>query len=392
MPKKSYKILGMMSGTSGDGIDGALVEFDENRSFRLLWHDSFPFPEKVNDRLYRLMHQPSVEEVLLGGAYVAQLYAEACCSFFARNDERPDYIAAHGQTVLHIPEPKEWDGYQVNGSMQLMHGSLLAGKTGIPVICNFREADLAALGQGAPLVPYADAIYFGAGLNSDRVILNIGGIANITVLKPGSSGTLIYSAFDTGPGNMMMDALMRRETDGKQHYDKDGAIAAMSEPDKALVDLFLADPYFAASPPKSTGREKFGEQALVDFLHRFPAQASLARKMSSLLEITVQSIVDAVLRPECGVSFPAQLVVAGGGALNQELMRRLAQKLAGKCSVHYADEYKVPVMAREAMAFAALGDAFLRGEPANVPVATGAQRAVILGQLHPLITRQNQSA
>lgn len=392
MTKKSYKILGMMSGTSGDGIDGALVEFCEDRSFKLLWHDSFPFPEKVNERLYQLMHHPSVEEVLLGGAYVARLYAEACRKFLAGNAGQPDYIAAHGQTILHIPEMTDWDGFPVNGSMQLLQGSLLAGSTGIPVICNFREADLAASGQGAPLVPYADAIYFGTGINSDRIILNIGGIANITVLKPGRNGVSIHSAFDTGPGNMMMDALMRRETNGKKHYDKDGAVAAMAEPDKTMVELFLEDAYFKANPPKSTGREKFGEQALREFLSRFPAETSLAQKMSSLLEITVQSIAEAILKPEWGVDFPAQLIVAGGGALNLELMRRLAQKLIGKCSVHLADEFAVPVMAREAMAFAALGDAFLRGEPANVPVATGAKRSVILGQLHPVLTRQNRSA
>lgn len=392
MQEKKIKILGMMSGTSGDGIDGALVEFHGRNEFRLLWHDSFAFTDNVRQRIRSLMHRPALWEALLGESYVAQLYAEACSQFFATNQEKPDYIAAHGQTILHIPQLTDWDGYIVNGSMQLLAGSMLALKTGIPVICNFREADMAALGQGAPLVPFADAIFFGHNLQRERIILNIGGIANITVLKPCPGGATVSCAFDTGPGNMMMDALMELESGGSEHYDKDGAVAATAEPDLQLTAHFLQDRYFSEKPPKSTGREKFGESALHLFLSRFDAEATLAKKMSTLLEITVQSIVDAILDPELQIPFPVELVVAGGGALNRELMRRLREKLAGKCSVHSSDEFAVPVMAREAMAFAALGSAFLRGEPANVVSATGADHAVVLGQLHPVPIRQNQSA
>ena len=381
--QKNIKVLGMMSGTSGDGIDGALVEFAADGGFSLLWHDSMSFKDGVRKRIHGLMKSLSGEEVVLGNSYVAQLYAEACNAFLGRNEQAPDYIAAHGQTVFHTPELSNWDGYMVNGSLQLMNGSVLALKTGIPVVCNFREADMAAEGEGAPLVPFADACFFGRELEQDRIILNVGGISNITVLKKAQGSAMISAAFDTGPGNMLMDACCVQESEGKKHFDKNGEIAAQAEPDLGIVAEFLKDPYFSRKPPKSTGREKFGEHCLCTLIERFSKDATLSVKLSTLLEITVQSIVDAVLDPELKISFPAQLIVAGGGALNSELMRRLSRKLNERCEVFCSDQFAVPVMAREAMAFAALGNAFLRRQAANVPIATGAKNPVILGQYHP---------
>jgi len=374
----------MMSGTSGDGIDGALVEFGEDGSFSLLWHAGWPFSTSVRDRIHRLMGQPSLQDALLGHSYVAHLYSEACRDFFSGGRERPDYIAAHGQTILHVPQAEKWDGYQVSGSLQLLNGSLLAQQTGIPVICNFREADMAAEGQGAPLVPFADACFFGHDLSSDRIVLNVGGIANITFLRSENGDVKVVSAFDTGPGNMMMDSLIEQETGGKEHYDRDGQLAASAMPDHKMVKEFLRDPYFSILPPKSTGREKFGKVRMLEVLPGFSSDAGLAEKISTFLEISCCSIVDAIIDPRLGVKFPASLIVAGGGALNLEMMRRLAVKLQGKCEVSTSDEFGVPVMAREAMAFAALGNAFVRGRPANIISATGAKRPVILGQLHPV--------
>ncbi|MFZ5953149.1 MAG: anhydro-N-acetylmuramic acid kinase, partial [Candidatus Rifleibacteriota bacterium] len=286
-------------------------------------------------------------------------------------------------TILHVPQAENWDGYRVNGSLQLLNGSLLAQQTRVPVICNFREADMAAEGQGAPLVPFADACFFGHNLSSDRIVLNVGGIANITLLRPENGGVKVVSAFDTGPGNMMMDSLIEQESAGRDHFDKDGRLAAAARPDEKMVEEFLRDPYFSLLPPKSTGREKFGKARMLEVLPGFSSDAGLAEKISTFLEITCQSIVDAIIDPRLGIKFPAPLIVAGGGALNLEMMQRLAVKLKGKCQVSRSDEFGVPVMAREAMAFAALGNAFVRGVPANVIPATGAKKPVILGQLHP---------
>ncbi|MEW6710199.1 MAG: anhydro-N-acetylmuramic acid kinase [Candidatus Riflebacteria bacterium] len=381
---KNLKVLGMMSGTSGDGIDGALVEFGEDGSFSLLWTAGWPFTQSMRDRIQRLMGQPSLHEALLGHSYVAHLYSEACRAFFSQGREKPDYIAAHGQTILHVPQTEKWDGYRVNGSLQLLNGSLLAQQTGVPVICNFREADMAAEGQGAPLVPFADACFFGHHLSSDRIVLNVGGIANITLLRPEDGRVKVVSAFDTGPGNMMMDSLIEQETGGEEHYDRDGRLAASAVPDHKMVEEFLVDPYFSLLPPKSTGREKFGKARMLEILPGFSSDAGLAEKISTFLEITCRSIVDAIIDPRLGVKFPAPLIVAGGGALNLEMMKRLAEKLQGKCVVSRSDEYGVPVMAREAMAFAALGNAFVRSMSANILSATGAKKQVILGQLHPV--------
>jgi anhydro-N-acetylmuramic acid kinase len=392
MKQKTVKILGMMSGTSADGIDGSLVEFGQNNDFKSLWHDSIKFSDKSIVRLQKLMQKADACEVLLGKSYVANLYADAANKFIARNHEQPDYLAVHGQTVWHCPEKQNWDGYELNGSLQLMNGSLLALKTKMPVISNFREADMAAGGQGAPLVPFADQIYFGRNINKDRVILNIGGIANITVLKPGISGAIVSSAYDTGPGNMLIDAYCNLSSNGRVKFDEDGKFAAEGTIIEAVVNEVLQQKFFKIDPPKSTGREMFGIDGLKNILKLFPAESKKETILSTLLEITVRSIVQALLNNKTNVSFPAELVVAGGGAFNLELLQRLRRGLKNKFRVIKSENLGVPVMAREAMCFAALGNAFLRKIPANVLQATGAKQKVILGQLNRPFIRQNQFA
>lgn len=378
------KILGMMSGTSGDGIDGALVQFNDDGSFVQLWHDSERFSEDARLRIKNLMIEASAAEVILGGSYIAEKYADALQKFLQRNSERPDYIAAHGQTILHLPQQTDWEGFKLSGSLQLMNGSLLAQRTNIPVICNFREADMAVGGQGAPLVPFADACFFGKDIEADRIILNVGGIANITVLKKAENQVKVACAFDTGPGNMLMDAFCELSSAGSITFDQGGVLASSGKIFAAKVGEFLADPYFAEVPPKSTGREKFGVFKLRELMASFPKEASNSDILSTLLEMTVKSIADAILSDYSQVCFPAELIIAGGGALNCELVRRLKKKLDGKCQVFLSEDFKIPVMGREAMAFAALGNAFIRGIPANAPNATGASKKVILGELHPI--------
>jgi anhydro-N-acetylmuramic acid kinase len=373
----------MMSGTSGDGIDAALVEFSSPSEFELLWYDSMRFSADIRARIKKLMIRSDMGEVLLGGSYMALLYAQACETFFERNQPHPDFIAAHGQTILHLPQKTAWDGFELSGSLQLMNGSLLALKTGVPVICNFREADMAVGGQGAPLVPFADLCFFGNDLDTDRIILNIGGIANVTVLKKTSYGTEVVAAFDTGPGNMLMDAFCELISNGCRNFDENGTLASSGRINEDVVQTVLADSYFDLVPPKSTGREKFGVFRLEQIRKMFSASASEADVMSTLLEITVRSIVSSIKNRYSQVSFPAMLIVAGGGALNAELMKRLRTQLNGFCEVFSSSDFSIPVMAREAMAFAALGNAFIRQIPSNVPVATGAKKKVLLGQYHP---------
>lgn len=372
------KILGMMSGTSGDGIDGALVDFIDENTYKLIWHKSFDFSINNFDRIQRLMKPCSSIDVTLGNTYIAELYAKAFQEFFKDNSEKPDYIAAHGQTVWHQPKAVFWDGLELRGTLQLLDASLLAQRTGIPVINNFRTADMAVGGQGAPLVPYADLIFFGNLFPEDSIILNIGGMANITAIHKENNISKVVCAFDTGPGNVLMDSYLQSQNLGK--YDKNGEMAAEGTSITSILDEIMKDSYFSLPYPKSTGREYFNKKFLEYFNKGYKSEDVL----STLLDVTVISIAKAVDLLKDDINFPCRLIVAGGGAKNLELIRRLRILLNNRCILSTSDEYGIPIMAREAMAFAALGYAFVKRMTSNVPTATGARKNVILGQLSPV--------
>ncbi len=380
MTEKHLKILGMMSGTSGDAIDGAMMTFSRSGTCELQWFDSCSFQPAEFARIQKLMHSADASEVTLGASYIAELYARACHQFFAAGHERPDYIAAHGQTIYHHPQPTVWDGIPLTGSLQLLNGSLLARRTGIPVICDFRAADMAAGGQGAPLVPFADLFLFGKKARRDLLLLNIGGMANVSAIRAGRRPQMAC-AFDTGPGNVLMDAAVQRA--GLGNFDRDGCLAASGHSHRPTVERFLQDPYFSAPPPKSTGREYFNVGRLDQLASWQKKELAPADLLATLLDITVDSIVAAVRELSGHVRFPADLAVSGGGALNPELMRRLAVRLENIANVTASDSFGVPVMAKEAMAFAVLGYTFVRRRPGNLPAATGATGKVILGGLYP---------
>ncbi|HOI90222.1 MAG TPA: anhydro-N-acetylmuramic acid kinase [Candidatus Rifleibacterium sp.] len=378
---KPVKILGMMSGTSGDGIDGCLVEFDAAGEARLVWLKSYDYSAAQFARIQKLMRESDAVSVTLGASYIAELHALACQQFFADETPLPDFIAAHGQTVWHQPTPITWEDLPLTGTLQLLNGALLAARTALPVICNFRAADMAAGGQGAPLVPFADLFLFGRPAARDRVVVNIGGMANLTAISSSAPRPEVICAFDTGPGNVLMDLYMQRS--GLGRFDADGCLAATGKTLRPLLDAFLADPYFKLPPPKSTGREYFNQQRL-DCLIEQADTATAADLMSTLLDITVESIAAAIRQPAYPLSLPAEVLVAGGGARNSELIRRLAASLRGVAEVTTTERLGVPIMAREAMAFAILGYAFLQGRPANVTRATGAKRPAVLGEFHPV--------
>lgn len=383
--RADLSILGVMSGTSGDGIDGALVSFSPDGGFRLEWHDSEAFPAVVRGRMQRLMREGTPDDIALASTWTAELYADAVDAFRGRHPESPiDAIAAHGQTLAHVPDSRDWDGIDVRGTLQVLNASLLAEKARLPVLFDFRSRDMAVGGQGAPLVPLGDLRFFGPVVGSESiVILNVGGIANITILRPGANGPFVSGAFDTGPGNMLMDALAREMSGGAENYDRGGRIAASGHTDRTLLAELLADPYFRLVPPKSTGRDRFGEDRLLALRERTRGKIPGPDLMSTLLDVTVTSIADSIQNHVDPEGKARRLIVAGGGALNGELCRRLASALPGGCRLEHSDKHGVPASAREAMAFAALGEAFLRGVPGNIPAATGAGRSVILGALVP---------
>ena len=366
-------VAGVMSGTSLDGIDVAVVDI-RRRGERLrvipIVFESTRYPRAVREALLAvsnaMTHTATVARLhfLLG-----ELYADAIQR--ATRRIKPDLIGMHGQTIFHEGQPVEYMGHRVASTLQIGEAAVVAERTGIRVISNFRERDVAAGGQGAPLVPYADYLLF-ASPRVNRAALNIGGIANITLLPAGAKPEQIV-AFDTGPGNMVMDDLVRYKTDGRQQYDRNGSIARHGEVHERLLKAMLGDPYFKMAPPKSTGRERFGREFVNGLIATgVPAEDLIA----TAAEFTARSIVLAV-PPR------VELIASGGGVDNRWLMRRLVELLPASVTMKTSAEYGIDPGAKEAIAFAVLAYEFSRKRPGNLPSATGARRSVLLGKDSP---------
>ncbi|HLU76303.1 MAG TPA: anhydro-N-acetylmuramic acid kinase [Burkholderiales bacterium] len=357
--------IGLMSGTSLDGVDAALVDFAGDRP-SVRGTRFLPYPDSIRAEALAL-NSPGDDEIhrsALLSRELSRLYAEAVELLLGECGVMPRAVAAigcHGQTVRHRADL----GYTV----QLVDPALLVERTGIPVVANFRARDLAAEGQGAPLVP---AFHAGAFRHADRdrVILNVGGIANITALP--ASGTII--GFDTGPGNVLLDMWCARQRGCA--FDADGEWAASGRVVEALLDDMLADPYFALPPPKSTGRDLYNEAWL---MRRDLARYAAEDVQATLLELTARSVADAIERYCPGAD---ELYVCGGGASNRQLLRRL-QALLGGVSVSTTADLGLHPDWVEAVAFAWLARRTLLQQPGNLPEVTGAQGPRVLGAVYP---------
>ena len=361
---------GLMSGTSLDGIDVAIVSIETRGGrpdFTLLRFASVPYPEELRALLYSLMPPAagSAEAIAVAHRRLGEAYAQAVQD--AAQGRALDFIALHGQTVYH-------DGHRAV-TLQLGSPYELRDRFNATVVFDFRSADCALGGHGAPLVPYVDALLLGSP-DEDRVAVNLGGIANLTYLKKGAPAADAV-AFDSGPANMLIDAFVSARTNGTVTYDRDGAFALAGRLNQATLDALLADPYFALTPPKSTGRERFGDQFLTAH-DALLAPLSTADGAATLTALTAQTVAAAVKQ----VAPPAHVLVSGGGARNPALMAALAERLPGY-RVETTDEMNLPVDAKEAIAFALLGFETLRGRPANLPRVTGARAAAVLGAIVP---------
>ncbi|MDO5296596.1 MAG: anhydro-N-acetylmuramic acid kinase [bacterium] len=358
------RVVGIMSGTSADAIDAALVEMGEHPV--LINFISLPMPERVRQRLQDIFtDHGSPSEITKMHWLLGELFAQAALQVMG--EQKADLIASHGQTVCHLPYGEEYLGFQVRGTLQIGEAALIAERTGCLTVGDFRPQDLAAGGQGAPLVPYADYLLFHDG-RSDRIALNIGGMANITVIP--AKGDII--ACDTGPGNALSDALMYL-TAGS-YYDKDGAVAAQGKVIPELLADLMHHPYLALPAPKSTGREEFGRELAASMLPRGTA-SDLVR---TALAFTAKSIARHAERYTAG---KVEMYAAGGGVDNPVLWQELLSALPSRIKLHRLEELGIPAQARECVAFALLGHEALGGRPANVPAATGASRRVILGKI-----------
>ena len=361
--------VGLMSGTSLDGVDAALVGIrpvGERYRVELLRFATTPFEDALHEALLAVLppNAGSVAEMARLHVALGRLYGSAVRAIAA--GERLGFVASHGQTVWH-------DG-AAHVTLQLGDAFAIREAVDATVCYDFRSADCAAGGQGAPLVARVDALLLGSD-EEDRVALNVGGIANATLLRAGGTPEKAV-AFDTGPGNMLVDALVRQRSDGAERYDRDGELAAAGRVDGSLLEAMLADEYFAAPNPKTTGRERFGSQ----FLQRHGIAAlPLEDGAATLAALTVESIARAIEAAGFGT---AHLIVSGGGARNPHLMARLAARL-GAARIETSDAMGIPAEAKEAVAFAVLGYETLRGRAGNVPAATGALHPAVLGAVAP---------
>ncbi len=365
---ETERYVGLMSGTSLDGIDAVLAEIGPSGQLQLLRTHYQPYPDSLRTQLLAL-HTPQADEIHLSacaGNQLARLYAEAVAALLdglAPSSVRA--IGCHGQTLRHRPA----DGY----TLQIGNAALLAELSGIAVVADFRSRDIAAGGQGAPLVPafHAHTLRH-SGIH--RVIANIGGIANITDL-PADGGRI--RGWDTGPGNMLLDAWIAHHQ--ATRYDRGGAWGAQGTVDAGLLEALLAHDFFAMPPPKSAGREQFNLAWLDAQLASLGRAVAPVDVQATLLEFTAASLADAVRR-ECGRA--RELYVCGGGAHNDALMRRLAALLPGVRVETTAALGIVPDWV-EALAFAWLARQTLHGAPGNLPAVTGARGPRILGAIYP---------
>jgi anhydro-N-acetylmuramic acid kinase len=387
MSSTSLLILGLMSGTSADGIDIALARISgapPNLRPKLVAHTSMKFPAAVRREILRVAEQQPVSSGQLSqlNFRLGSIFAEAAltaCKRFGVSTKKVALIGSHGQTIFHQGRGVPYLGRPTVSTLQIGDGSVIAARTGITTVSDFRPADMAVGGQGAPLVPHADyLLYRHAKLG--RVSLNLGGIANITVLRAGAKPSDV-SAFDTGPANMLIDGLVSHFTRGRHRFDKDARRARQGLANPALLDELLRDPYLKLPPPKSTGREYYGQgyvQKVLALGRRHKAKPNDLIRAATLF--TALSVVDAVNRFVVPKTKIHQLIVSGGGARNPLLLAQLSAAL-GAIEVLPSSEFGVPEDAKEALAFALLAYETLHRRPSNVPSATGAQGPAILGKI-----------
>jgi anhydro-N-acetylmuramic acid kinase len=387
MTSKPLLALGLMSGTSADGIDVALARISgapPQLNARLLEHTSFNFPPALRKEILRVAEQQPISagELSQLNFRLGRIYADAvlaACKGFKVAPKRIDLIGNHGQTIFHQGQPVSYFGHSTASTLQIGDGSVIAVRTGITTVSDFRPADMALGGQGAPLVPFADyALYRHPKLG--RVSLNIGGIANVTVIPAGASLDQVF-AFDTGPGNMLIDALVQQFTRGRQRFDKDARLAQSGRSIPALLDELMKDSYLKLPPPKSTGREYYG-RSYVEKIIRLGRKhrAKPADLIRAATIFTALSVVDALHRFVLRKHKIPQLIVSGGGARNPLILAQLSAALPGVEVLPSAD-FGIPEDAKEAFAFALLAYETFHKRPANLPSATGARGPAILGKI-----------
>ena len=380
-------VLGLMSGTSADGIDVALARISgtpPHLNAKLLGHTSFNFPPALRKEILRVAEQQPISagELSQLNFRLGLIYADAvlaACKQFKVAPKRISLIGNHGQTIFHQGQPTTYFGKPIASTLQIGEGSVVAARTGITTVSDFRPADMALGGQGAPLVPYVDYLLY-RHPKLGRVSLNLGGIANITVIPANAKPSQVF-AFDTGPANMLIDALVQHFTHGRQRFDKGARLAQSGRSIPALLNELMKDPYLKLAPPKSTGREYYGRAYVKKLLavgRKHHAKPNDIIRAATIF--TALSIVDALNRFVLRKHKILELIVSGGGAHNPVILAQLSAALPG-IEVPPSSHFGVPEDAKEAFAFALLAYETIHQRPANLPSATGARSPAILGKI-----------
>jgi anhydro-N-acetylmuramic acid kinase len=384
---RGMRVLGMMSGTSADGIDVALARISGAPpaiSAKFEGHRHVRFPAKVRDAILRLANgaptttaEISQLNFLLGEEFARA--AIAACKRWRVPLRQISLIGSHGQTIFHQGVPAGFLGQRVASTLQIGEPSIIAERTGMTTIADFRPADMAAGGQGAPLVPFVDYLLY-RDPRIGRVALNIGGIANLTVISAGARPDQVF-AFDTGPGNMIVDAIVEITTRGRHRYDRDARIALRGKTVSPVLDRLLGDVYLRKSPPKTAGREQFGrayaEKVLAWGKRQRATTEDLVRTATVFTSLSIADALRRFVLPRARVD---ELIVAGGGARNPLLMAQLAAALP-EIEIVPASEFGIPAEAKEAFAFAVLAYEAYHGRANNLPSATGARHPAVMGKL-----------
>jgi anhydro-N-acetylmuramic acid kinase len=372
------RVAGLMSGTSADGVDIAIIDINADK-VTVMAFDTFPYSAQLRKSV--LQQSLCTADICHFNFVLGEVFAESLIKL-CKKSKIPlasiDLIGSHGQTIYHNPKGRRFGNKTVSSTLQIGEPSVITQKTGITTVADFRPRDMAAGGQGAPLVPFADYFLF-RDKSRNRAIQNIGGIANVTYLAAKCKPDDII-AFDTGPGNMVIDGIISVLSKGKQNYDRGGKLAAKGIVDKAILKNMLKHPFFRKHPPKSTGREEFGQNYCQAFYNKVKKSLSPENIMATVTAFTAVSIAQAYRRflPR----MPDEIVLAGGGAHNATLVKMLKQQLC-ECKIMLSDDFGINCDAREAISFAILAYATIRGVPNNVPAATGAKQPLVLGKIIP---------
>lgn len=387
--KEVRHVVGMMSGTSVDGVDAALVEIsgtDSEPKVKLLAFENKPYPPQVREKIFLLFTpaNATVDKVGYMNFLLGEIYAKSALSVIEKAGMKPeeiDVIGSHGQTIWHAPIPESPDGIPVAYTVQIGEGSVIAERTGILTVSDFRVADMAAGGQGAPLVPFSEYLLYRR--EKETILLqNIGGIGNMTVMPAGAKPRDVF-AFDTGPGNMIIDAVISAVTGGEKTYDAGGETAAKGRVCNALLDILKEEPYYRQPLPKTTGREHFGVQYTEKILswwkeNPIPVEDLLA----TVTDLTAYSIADAYERYVLPKYRASEIIVGGGGSYNATLLRFMKERFAPHgVAVRTQEDLGLSSDAKEAVAFALMADCCMRGKANTLPSVTGAEHPAVMGKI-----------